>query len=209
MASVFDRERLARSAKALNEASGARDLPPLILMTDDTRLVDPLAAARVLPRRSAVIVRHTDAAARGRLALSLAGVARERGLVLLIAADARLAADTDADGLHLPEVRTREAAHWRALRPSWLITAAAHSLRGLMIASRAGADAALLGTAFATRSHPGRQPLGVFKLRTMAAQACIPIYALGGINAQAAGRLSDAQLAGIAAIEGLLPDQSV
>jgi thiamine monophosphate synthase len=38
----------------------------------------------------------------------------------------------------------------------------------------------------------------------MAARAGLPVYALGGVNAQTIARLKDANLAGIAAIEALL-----
>jgi thiamine-phosphate pyrophosphorylase len=174
-------------------------------MTDQARLPDPVAAARSLPRGAAVILRHTDMRTRAALGLALADVARERGLLLLVAGDARLAADIGAHGLHLAESRAREAAHWRALRPSWLITVAAHSERGLTVARRAGADAVLLAPVFATPSHPGRAPLGILRVRLMAARAGLPVYALGGVNAQTILRLKDANLAGIAAIEGLLP----
>ena len=62
--------------------------------------------------------------------------------------------------------------------------------------------------AFPTLSHKERASLGVTRLRLMAARAVLPVYALGGVNAQTAQRLAGARLAGIAAIEGLLPDQS-
>jgi len=204
MAYALDREKLARVARALNARDGRHNLPALILMTDQARLPDPVAAARFLPRGSAVILRHTDAGMRAVLGRALAAIARERGLLLLVAGDARLASELGAHGLHLPEARSREAAHWHALRPSWLITAAAHSVRGLTVARLAGADAALLAPVFATPSHPDRQPLGVLRVRLLAARAGLPVYALGGINARTIARLKDARLAGIAAIEGLL-----
>jgi thiamine-phosphate pyrophosphorylase len=204
VASVLNREKLARAARALNAASGQGNLPALILMTDRARVPDPVAAARSLPRASAVILRHTDAKARAVLARALVVIARERRLLLLVAGDARLAANIGADGLHLPEAQAREAAHWRALRPSWIITAAAHSARGLMAARIAGADAALLAPVFATESHPDRAPLGALRTRLMAARAGLPVYGLGGINARTIGRLAHAKLAGIAAIEALL-----
>jgi thiamine-phosphate pyrophosphorylase len=150
-------------------------------------------------------LRHTDARTRAALGRALAAIARARGLLLLVAGDARLAAIIGAHGLHLPESRAGEAAHWRALKPSWLITAAAHSARGLIVARRAGADAALLAPVFETPSHPEREPLGLLRVRLMTARAGLPVYALGGVNAQTILRLKDANLAGIAAIEGLLP----
>jgi thiamine-phosphate pyrophosphorylase len=204
MASALNREKLARAARTLNARGGHGALPALILMTDEKRVPDPLAAAGSLPRGSAIILRHTNPKTRAALGRRLCQIARDRGLTLLVAGDAKLAADIGAHGLHLPEARAREAAHWRALRPSWLITAAAHSLRGLMTARSAGADAALLAPVFATSSHPDRAALGVLRTRLMAARAGIPVYALGGVNAQTIARLKDASIAGIAAIDGLL-----
>jgi len=206
MASALNREKLARAARALNAACSRRDLPALILMTDQTRVPDPAAAARALPRGSAVILRHTEAKARAALARALIEIAHARGLILLVAADAPLAAEIGAHGLHLPEARAREAAHWRALKPSWTITAAAHSARALSAARIAGADAALLAPVFATSSHPDREPLGLLRARLIAARAGLPVYALGGINAETVARLAHAGFAGIAAIEALLPD---
>ena len=145
MASALARAKLARAARALNLRSG---LPPVILMTDETRLRDPAAAARSLPEGSAIILRHTGEKARAALAAALKPIALERGLLLLIAGDAALAARIGAAGLHLPETRAREARHWRALRPSWLITVAAHSERALLVAAGSGADAALLAPHF-------------------------------------------------------------
>jgi thiamine-phosphate pyrophosphorylase len=205
MASAVARARLARAARRLNAGCG---LPALLLLTDTVRAADPRAAMRLLPRGAAVILRHADDAARERLAEMVQRIARERGLVVLVAGDAALAVRVDADGLHLPEARLREAGHWKALRPFWFVTASAHSLRALGAAGRAGADAVLLGPAFPTESHRERQSLGPCRFRRMAALASLPIYALGGVNGLSVQRLVQARLAGIAAIEGLLPDHS-
>jgi thiamine-phosphate pyrophosphorylase len=206
MASSLNREKLARAARALNARSGRAALPALILMTDEKRVPDPVAAANSLPRGSAIILRHTNPKARAALGRTLCEVARARALFLLVAGDAQLAADIGAHGLHLPEAHAREAAHWRVLRPSWLITAAAHSLRGLMTARIAGADAALLAPVFPTSSHPDRAALGVLRTSLMATRAGLPVYALGGVNAESIARLKDSGFIGIAAIDGLLPD---
>src|SRR4030095_2025893 len=120
-----------------------------------------------------------------------------------VAEAAPLAANIGARGLHLPETRAREAAHWRALRPSWLITAAAHSLRGLMAARIAGGDAVLIAPMFSMPRPPHRATLAVLPASVMASRVGFPVYALGGDNAQTVTRLIAAGLAGIAAIEGL------
>jgi thiamine-phosphate pyrophosphorylase len=203
MASALARAKLARAARALN-AQFPR-LPPLILMTDAVRLPDCIAAARALPKGAAIVLRHTDTGARAKLAQTLHAIARERGLLLLIAADAALAQKIGCAGLHLPEARAHEAAHWKALHPDWLITAAAHSARAIGVAARARADAVLLAPVFATASHAERAAFGVVRARRAASASPVPVYALGGVNDRSIRRLTGARLAGIAAIEALIP----
>lgn len=162
-------------------------------MTDDDRLADPVAAARKLPKGSVAIVRSRDAKKRRAVAQRLR---RIPGLILLAADDPVLA--KCLDGLHLPEKHAREAAHWRALRPRWIITVAAHSLRGLRVVH---ADAVLLSPVFATASHPGISPLGAARARLMA-QKSSAVIALGGVTARNAGLLKG--FAGLAAISALV-----
>jgi len=191
------RARLARAAFRFK----TRALPALVLMTDDARLEDPLGAARALPRGSLVIVRDRQTSRRAELAAALAAIARRRGLLLIVANDAVLAAKIGADGLHLSEAHAADAAHWRARHPHWLITAAAHSLAACARARHA--DAVLLAPVFATPSHPGGTVLGATRARIIAHASPLPVYALGGIDAGNVVRLEAAKLAGVAAVGAL------
>jgi thiamine-phosphate pyrophosphorylase len=179
--------KLARAAVRLNAGL-------LALVTDDDRLPDPIAAALALPKGSLVIVRARGARRRRELGEALR--AQTHGLILLAADDPELA--NMLHGLHLPEARARDAAHWRALRPHWLITVAAHSARGLQAPY---ADAALLSPVFATRSHPKAKPLTGARARLIARSALLPVLALGGVTARNAALLSG--FSGIAAIDAL------
>ena len=116
-------------------------LPALILMTDDFRLPDPVASIEALPRGSAVILRHYRMADREPLARKLVRLCRRRGILLLIAGDARLAAAVGADGLHLPEglAQRRARRGWMHRRKGWFLTVSAHSPRSLFMAARGGA----------------------------------------------------------------------
>lgn len=190
---------LANRAAGLNSRRHA-DLPRLIMITDRARGGDPLRAASRLPAGSAVILRDYGHPDRARLARDLAALCRRRRLLLLVAADARLAARVGADGLHLPEAEAHRARAWRRRRPAWLITAAAHSLPALWRARRAGADAALVGPVFATASHPGARPLGPVRFAALARLSPLPVYALGGIDATTARRLNGTGAQGFAAI---------
>ncbi len=170
---------------------------PLVLVTDD-RDTDWAGAARKLPRGSIVVVRGRDRAHRLALAETLHGIAP-----LLIAGDPALALETGAAGLHLPETRMREAAHWRVRRPGWIITSSAHSLRALMQAG--GLDAVFLSPVFATASHKGAPSLTPVRAALIAACAPVPVYALGGVTARNAALLAPA-FSGIAAIAALVED---
>jgi len=202
MSDSLSRRKLARAAARLARAAPRRcALPPLILMTDDERLPDPLRAAAALPRGSAVIVRARDAMRRRALAAAILPIVRRRNLCLLIAADPMLALACGADGVHLPETRIGDAARLRA-RHRFIITAAAHSLSALR---KAGwVDAIVLSPAFPTASHPARAALGPLRAGMIARGAIVPVYALGGIDHRNAGGLSG--FAGIAAIGALGPD---
>jgi len=167
----------------------------MVLMTDE-RKADWGRAVRALPPGSVVVVRAREAKQRQALARQLSGLA-----TLLIADDPQLAAQSGAAGLHLPEARMREAAHWRARFPHWIITASAHSLRALMGAQYL--DAVFLSPVFATASHPGARPLTPVRAAVIAAHAPVPVYALGGITPRNAVLLAPS-FSGIAAISSLL-----
>lgn len=166
---------------------------PLVLMTDD-RDADWAAAARRLPLGSLVVVRARDKKRRARLAEQLS-FAR-----LLIADDPVLAAKVGV-GLHLPELRMREAQYWRTRHPHWIITASAHSLGALMHAH--GLDGVFLSPVFATTSHRDSNALTPARAALIAAQSPVPVYALGGVTPRNAGLLAPA-FSGIAAISSLI-----
>ena len=192
MADALSRAKLARVARSLNVGG-------LVLMTDDLRLPDPVAAVRALPPGSLVIVRAKEPKRRAGLALQLRPVAWARGLILLIADDPGLARAIGANGLHLPQARAHEATRWRAKNPAWLITASVHSLRAVLRAAHA--DAVLLSPVFATDSHKGARPLSPVRARMIARAVTVPVFALGGVSAQNSVLL--AGFSGIAAIDAL------
>ena len=202
-------KRMRRRNRAKYRAKYHRDaLPALILMTDDERLPDPVPSIMALPRGSAVILRHYHLGDREPLARRLAGLCRRRGILLLIAGDARLAAAVGAHGLHLPEglAPRRVGRGWVRQRKGWLLTVSAHSPRSLLMAQRIGADAALLAPVFATASHPKTPALGALRFAAWVRTSPVPVYGLGGITRANASRLKHTGAVGIAAIGGLAVD---
>jgi thiamine-phosphate pyrophosphorylase len=144
-------------------------LPRLWLLTDERQGDGLLAAVARLPRGAGVVFRHYSTPALNRRALweEVRRIARRRGLRLIAAAPVL----PGADGTH-----NRRGAGIR----TW----SAHNLREIRAAERAGADLVFLSSVYATRSHPGGQPLGPRRFALLAHQARVPVIALGGMDAQ-------------------------
>jgi thiamine-phosphate pyrophosphorylase len=204
---VARRLNLSARARRARRRDRFSALPPLILVTDAKRLPDPVPAAAALPRGSAVILRHyeLERTARRALARRLKRLCRRRRLKLIVAGDSRLAHDVGADGLHLREAQLRGPIPCgpAARRRGWLVTAAAHSPAGVLLAARRGADAVLLSPVFATASHPGRRTLGPLRFAALARSSPLPVYGLGGIEGGNARRLVGSAAVGLAALGAL------
>ncbi len=176
----------------------------MFFVTDPDRTPDPVRIAAALPRGTGVIFRGFGRPDAETTAKALARIARARGLVLLIGADAAMAARVGADGVHLPERLLGAARRIKARRPRWIVTCAAHSEAALARARRAGADAALLSVVFPSRSPSAGRPIGPVRLAILARRAPLPVIALGGVNGRTAKRLIGTGVHGFAAVEGLL-----
>ena len=200
------RASLARLATGLNlRCRTRRALPPLLLMSDESRLADPRPAARLLPRGSAVVLRNYHSPGRAALAAELAALCRARGLILLIGADGALAGRVGAHGLHFPEAQRWRAREWRRRHGEWIITVAAHSGAALGHAASAGADAAVLAPVFPSEGHRGAPSLGASRFAALVRLSPLPVYALGGIDVGGARRIAGSGAVGIAAIGALRP----
>jgi thiamine-phosphate pyrophosphorylase len=195
---------LARTAALLERRAASRKgLPALLFFTDPVRTPDIEAAAAALPRGSAVVFRAFGAADAEAQGLRLRAITRRHGLKLLVGADADLAARLDADGVHLPERLAFRAHRLKASHRRWTITAAAHSALAARRGLAAGADAVVVSAIFPSNSPSAGPPMGPIRLDILARRAGGPVYALGGVNNKTAGRLKDAGLVGLAAVEAL------
>jgi len=199
-----DLQRLAELAASLRPRfAGGKPLPRLLFVTDPARTPDPAAIAARLPAGSGVIYRAFGAPEASETARTLRRIATERGLLLLIGADADLAAASEADGVHLPERSLGDARALRSAQPGWTITGAAHSLAAAQAAFEAGCDAVLASTVFPSRSASAGEPMGAEGFRMFVEAAPLPVYALGGVNVRTAEALVGSGAAGFAMVEGL------
>jgi len=124
-------------------------------------------------------------------------LARPHGARVLVNADADLARETGADGVHLTAARLDGA------RPDvpWC-GASCHSVNELRKAEALGADFAVLGPVRATPSHPDSVPLGWDRFGEIAAGASIPVYALGGVLPRDMKQAKSSGAHGLAMVRG-------
>lgn len=107
-------------------------------------------------------------------------------------------------GLHLPEkaIETLPVARG-ALGARVLLGVSCHSLESAHRAQEKGADYLVFGSVFPTASHSDIQPFGLDALAKVCASVAIPVFAIGGINADNARACREAGAHGVAVIRAV------
>lgn len=184
----------------------------------DTRCLN---AARLLPAvRSAIdagarVIQYRDKSddreRRAREARALADCCRERGVLFLINDDVDLAADVNADGVHLGREDASLAQARARLGTNAVIGVSCYNeLAWALEAIAAGADYAAFGSFFASRTKPDAVRADTALLRAARTKIAKPIVAIGGITPANGGELLAAGADALAVIDGVFgqPDVS-
>ncbi|MDX9710680.1 MAG: thiamine phosphate synthase [Trichloromonas sp.] len=144
----------------------------------------------------AVQLREKDLSARELLPLAraLRTLTREFGAKLLINDRIDVALAAEADGVHLGGHSLPVAEARALLGPTKLIGLSTHHQEDISRAARDGADFVTFGPVYFTPSKaPYGAPVGLDALRQACADAPLPVFALGGVNA---GRIPELTSAG-------------
>lgn len=123
---------------------------------------------------------------------------------LLVNERVDVAAAAHADGVQLGEEALTVAAASSLLPPGSLIGRSVHSEKGASRAADDGADLLVVGTMFATASHPGAEPAGPALLREIASNTDVPLVGIGGITPDNVAEVMDAGASGVAVIRSVL-----
>ena len=177
--------------------------PLLCLVTDRTlgdeaTIVDRIAAA-VAGGVDMVQLREKDMPG-GRL-LELANQindATEGRSLLMINERADVALAAGAPGVQLGEEGLPVSTAKQILGPDRLVGRSVHSVEGAVEAAHQGADLLVVGTMYATRSHPGAAAIGPGLVRETAKRCSVPIIGIGGINTSNLGKVLRAGACGSA-----------
>lgn len=203
---------LEKQARQLNLRNGGPNcpIPPIVLMTDEKRLSDPIPAIIGLPSQSMVIFRHYGLARadRTKLAYRVRRTCRQYGHLCMIANDLALALRLDADGIHLPEYRIGKTPHiYRQIPHDMLVTSSCHSMQTLrklaLLAPDQRPDGVLISPIFATQSHPDQPGMAfsAFLQRTALCRSLgLITIALGGIKPDNVAMLRGSGVASLAGI---------
>jgi thiamine-phosphate pyrophosphorylase len=137
------------------------------------------------------------------VARQLRGVCGSRAL-LLINDRVDVALISGADGVHLGERSVPVAAARKLLPPSMLVGRSVHSVNAAREAEQDGADYVLVGTVFASPSHPEVEPAGVGMLESVRSRIGIPVLGIGGITPENVGGCWQAGADGVAVQSAIL-----
>jgi thiamine-phosphate diphosphorylase len=181
------------------------------VVTDDAVLAAPEFASRahavLAAGRDAIALHvrghHTPGARLYRAATALREPARASHARLFLNDRIDVALACGADGLQLgraslpvPDARTLFGA-------SGIIGYSAHTVDEAAGAIAAGADFVMVGSIWATRSHPGAAPAGPAMLREAVSTAGAPVVAIGGVTPERVGDVRAAGAWGVAVVSGV------
>jgi thiamine-phosphate diphosphorylase len=148
-----------------------------------------------------VRARHGTAAFLARSAARFVSLASPAEAAVIVNARPDIARAVGAQGVQLGAADLSVADARAVLGDGWI----GRSVHGLEEARRAmaeGADFLLVGTVFASASHPGQAPLGLKILEQIAALGC-PVIAIGGVTPERSASVKHAGAWGVAAITAL------
>ncbi len=124
------------------------------------------------------------------------------GARVLVNADAALARRCGADGVHLTARQLLDSTQ----RPDFaLVGASSHNAEELRKAEHLGVDFAVLGPVLPTPTHPDAALLGWAGFQQLAAEARVPVFALGGLQPTDRDHALASGAHGLAMVRGAWP----
>lgn len=160
----------------------------------------------------AVQLREKDLPARHcfEIAKELFSCCAAAGTKLLINDRADIACAANADGVHLTARSLPVAVVRQKILRDGLISVSTHAFDEAVSAQQAGADFVLFGPVFETPSKMAYgPPRGLEELRRVAGKLDIPVFAIGGIDAEKAAVCRQAGAHGVAVISALMQAKSI
>jgi len=123
---------------------------------------------------------------------------------LLVNERVDVAATAGVSGVQLGELALSAGAARQLLPGGSLVGRSVHSVEGALHATSAGVDFLIVGTMFATGSHPGEEPAGPMLMMDVAERFSLPLVGIGGIVPDNLDAVVGAGASGVAVIRSIL-----
>ena len=123
---------------------------------------------------------------------------------LIVNGRADLVAEAGVQGVQLGEEAIPVEAARKLLPQGSLVGRSVHSVEAARDAASEGADFLVVGTMYATDSHPGLPPGGPALMRAVAQDCGIPLIGIGGITRDNLSDVVAAGASGVAVIRSIL-----
>jgi len=189
-----------------NEQSGIKGLYAITPDCADTK--DLLRRVRLALAGGARVLQYRNKSANTALrltqAIALRELTREFGAVFIVNDHAQLAAQVDADGVHLGDMDDGMVAARAVLGKHKIIGVSCYDrLSSARSAVDAGADYVAFGAFFPSRVKPDTVLADIELLRQARAELTVPLVAIGGITLQNSAQLVRAGADALAVISAL------
>lgn len=177
----------------------------LYLITRPVPELEPVVECALQAGVRLVQYRAKEADDRSRLAdaQALRDLCARHGALFIVNDRIDLALAVDADGVHLGQDDLPPQLARRLLGPDRLIGRSTHSIEQLRQAQADGCDYVGVGPVNATPTKPGRTPVGLEYVRQAAAEARIPWFAIGGIEASSLALVLEAGASRVAVVRAI------
>ena len=136
-------------------------------------------------------------------ALTLKALCAEYGVPFVINDDVELAAEVDADGVHVGQSDMAAGDVRACIGEGKILGVSAQTVEQAVAAEKCGADYLGVGAVFPTGSKDDAEDVSYDTLRDICNAVSIPVIAIGGITAANAAKLSGSGICGVAVISAI------
>jgi len=119
-----------------------------------------------------------------KLARVMHPITREHGVPLIINDHLEIAASVGSEGVHVGQDDDAVAKARAAVGPGVFVGKSTHSLAQAVAAEAEGADYIGFGPLYATGTKPDYVPIGLHDITEVHRQVQLPIFCIGGVNAE-------------------------
>lgn len=147
--------------------------------------------------------KHASRRAQTETAATFREAARAHGALFVLNDDPVLAAEVDADGVHVGQEDGPVADARRAVGPERIVGRSTHSPEQATEALTTDADYLAIGPVHATPTKEGRQPIGLGPVRELAGTADRPWFVTGGMAVDTIAETADAGARGFVVVRAI------